>query len=74
MATGVIKDFSYEILRGDKIGVIGNNGRGKTTLFKMLAGVFPPDSGKIEIGHQVVISYFPQNHAEIIDKRDPKRF
>lgn len=65
----VIDKFSCDILKGDKIAVIGNNGKGKTTLLKMLAGVLPQDSGKIEIGHQVHIGYFPQNHSEIIDKK-----
>jgi ATPase subunit of ABC transporter with duplicated ATPase domains len=64
----VIKNFSLEIHRGDKIGVIGNNGRGKTTLLKMLAGVLAPTKGKLELGHQVLTSYFPQNHNEIVDK------
>lgn len=64
----VIKNFSMEIHRGDKIAVIGNNGRGKTTLLKMLAGVSEPTSGKIELGHQVLTSYFPQNHNDAIDK------
>lgn len=65
----VIKDFSCEVARGDKIGVIGNNGRGKTTLLKMLAGVLPQDQGRIELGHQTQIGYFPQNHSEVIDKK-----
>lgn len=65
----VIKKFSIEINRGDKIGIIGNNGRGKTTLLKMLAQVLPCDQGKIEIGHQVLVGYFPQNHAEMVDKK-----
>jgi ATPase subunit of ABC transporter with duplicated ATPase domains len=65
----VISDFSFEILRGDKIGVIGNNGRGKTTLLKMVAGVLAQDKGKVELGHQVQLGYFPQNHSEIIDKK-----
>lgn len=64
----VIKDFSIEIHKGDKIGVIGANGRGKSTLLKMLAGVMAPDSGKVTFGHQMITSYFPQNHSEIIDK------
>ncbi len=70
--TPVIKRFSIEVDRGDKIGVIGNNGRGKTTLLKMLAQVLQPDSGKAELGHQAVISYFPQNHAELVDKKNSK--
>jgi ATPase subunit of ABC transporter with duplicated ATPase domains len=65
----VIRGFNLEVLKGDRIGVIGNNGRGKSTLLKLLAGVLPPDSGKIEPGHQVQIGYFPQNHSEVIDKK-----
>lgn len=66
----VIQDFSIEIMRGDKIAVIGNNGMGKTTLLKMLAGVLEPDAGKVETGHQVALGYFPQNHSETIDKSE----
>ncbi|HEY2810623.1 MAG TPA: ABC-F family ATP-binding cassette domain-containing protein [Rhabdochlamydiaceae bacterium] len=65
----VISNFSAEIARGDKIGVIGNNGKGKTTLLKMLAGILPLDKGRIELGHQVQIGYFPQNHSEVVDKK-----
>ena len=65
----VIRHFSCEVMRGDKIGIIGNNGRGKTTLLKMLAGVLPQDSGRLELGHQVQIGYFPQNHSDVIDKK-----
>lgn len=65
----VIKKFSLEIDRGDKIGVIGNNGRGKTTLLSMLASAIAPDKGSVEPGHNVQISYFPQNHGEIVDKK-----
>jgi len=66
----VIQDFSNEIMRGDKVAVIGNNGMGKTTLLKMLAGVLEPDRGKVELGHQVALGYFPQNHSEAIDKTE----
>src|SRR5262249_24423726 len=55
--------------RGDKIGVIGSNGRGKTTLLKMLALALAPDSGTVELGHQAILSYFPQNHTELVDKK-----
>ncbi|HEY4254870.1 MAG TPA: ABC-F family ATP-binding cassette domain-containing protein [Chlamydiales bacterium] len=67
----VINKFSCEIERGDKIAVIGNNGRGKTTLLKLLAGKLQPTSGKIVPGHQLDVGYFPQNHGEIIDKHTP---
>ncbi len=66
----VIKDFSIEVMRGDKIAVIGTNGIGKTTLLKMLIGELEPDSGTVEKGHQVDIGYFPQNHEEFIDKSE----
>ena len=64
----VFRNFSLEIHRGDKIAVIGNNGRGKSTLLKIIAGVVAPDSGTVTCGHQVEIGYCPQNHADIIDK------
>jgi len=64
----VIKKFSLEMHRGDKIGVIGNNGRGKTTLLKLIMEHLSPDQGSIEHGHNLLLSYFPQNHEETIDK------
>ncbi|MBS0629875.1 MAG: ABC-F family ATP-binding cassette domain-containing protein [Verrucomicrobia bacterium] len=64
----VIRNFSCDIIKGDKIAVIGNNGRGKTTLLKMLAGVLQQEKGKIEVGHNVEIGYFPQNHGDVVDK------
>ena len=63
----VIKHFSFDLVRGDKVAIIGNNGRGKTTLLKLLADVHEQDSGKIDRGHQLSIGYFPQNHQDIID-------
>lgn len=69
----VIQNFSLEIHRGDKIGIIGNNGRGKTTLLKMLAGALLSDKGSVHLGHQATLNYFPQNHSEIIDKEGDKR-
>lgn len=71
-APDVIKNFSMEVMRGDKIGVIGNNGRGKTTLLKMLSFMLQPDQGKIEKGHQALVGYFPQNHAEVVEKTGSK--
>lgn len=68
----VIRKLSLEVSRGDRIGIIGNNGRGKTTLLKMLALALAPDHGHVELGHQAIINYFPQNHAEIVDKKSTK--
>ena len=64
----VIQNFTCEIQRGEKIAVIGNNGKGKTTLLKLLAGVLSPNSGKVTLGHGVEIGYFPQNHGDILNK------
>jgi len=66
----VLRSVGFEIHKGDKVAIIGNNGRGKTTLIKLLAEVLSPTSGLIERGHQVQIGYFPQNHHEAIDKSD----
>lgn len=66
----VIDSFSMEVHRGDKIAVIGNNGRGKTTLLKMIAQVMPPDQGVVELGHQVKLAYFPQNHSDALNKEE----
>lgn len=64
----VIRNFNCEIHRGDKIAIIGNNGKGKTTLCKLLAKVLLPDSGTITAGHGLEVGYFPQNHGEVLNK------
>lgn len=64
----VIENFSLEVRRGDKIGIMGNNGRGKTTLIKLIAGMVEANSGMIEAGHNVELGYFPQKHDEVVDK------
>ena len=63
--TPVIKDFSYNFLRTDRIGVVGPNGCGKTTLMKLITGVTKPDSGSIEIGDTVRIGYFSQENEAL---------
>lgn len=64
----VFDPISFEIMKGDKVGVIGSNGAGKTTLLKMLANRLEPTTGTVSPGHEVQIGYFPQNHTESIDK------
>ncbi len=64
----VIEKTSFEVHRDDKIGIIGANGLGKSTLVKMLSGWLKPNSGNVEIGHNAKIAYFPQNHKDVIDK------
>ncbi|MDD5824207.1 MAG: ABC-F family ATP-binding cassette domain-containing protein [Firmicutes bacterium] len=63
--TTYINDFSYNILRNDRIGIVGNNGCGKTTLLRMIMGQVEPDSGSIEIGDTVKIGYFSQESEEM---------
>jgi ATPase subunit of ABC transporter with duplicated ATPase domains len=63
----VIDDFSMSIGRGEKIAVIGNNGLGKTTLLRMIAGDLLPDAGRIEGGHEVSTGYFPQDYKQGIE-------
>jgi ATP-binding cassette subfamily F protein uup len=56
----IVKDFTSTILRGDKIGLVGPNGIGKTTLLKLILGQIQPDSGKIRTGMNMQIAYFDQ--------------
>ncbi len=56
----LIRDFTYILLKGDRIGFVGKNGCGKTTLMKMIAGFLAPDSGTIEVGQTVKIGYYCQ--------------
>ena len=56
----IVKDFTSTILRGDKIGLVGPNGIGKTTLLKLILGQIQPDSGKIRTGMNLQIAYFDQ--------------
>lgn len=63
----VISDFSYTVLRNDRIGIIGENGSGKSTLLKLISGELEPDSGSGEIGETVKIGYFSQEN-EHMDK------
>ena len=56
----IVRDFTSTILRGDKIGLVGPNGIGKTTLLKLILGQIQPDSGKIRTGMNMQIAYFDQ--------------
>ena len=61
----IIKNFSMEIRKGEKIGLIGRNGVGKSTLLKIIVGDLKNDSGFIKIGNRVKIGYLSQGHEEL---------
>ena len=61
----IISHFTYKILRGDRIGIVGHNGAGKSTLLNTIAGVLEPDSGAVEMGATVKIGYFTQEGREL---------
>lgn len=57
----VLRDFSYKFVRGEKIGIIGKNGVGKSTFLNIITRQIEPDSGTIEIGETVVYGYYKQD-------------
>lgn len=60
----ILQDFSYAFQPGERVGIIGNNGTGKTTFLKMLTGELQPDSGKVIIGETLVFGHFKQQGVE----------
>ncbi|MFR8035211.1 MAG: ABC-F family ATP-binding cassette domain-containing protein [Lachnospiraceae bacterium] len=56
----ILDDFSYIVLRNQRLGIIGPNGCGKSTLLKIIAGQMKPDEGEVEVGETIKIGYFPQ--------------
>lgn len=65
----LVKDFSTIIVRGDKIGIIGANGMGKSTLLNLLLENLTPSSGSITRGTQLEIGYFDQEHTDLDDSK-----
>lgn len=61
----LIKDFDYTLLRDDRIGIIGKNGIGKSTLLKIISGELLPDSGFVDKGTTVKIGYYKQENMEM---------
>lgn len=61
----LIRDFSYTVLRNDRIGIIGNNGCGKSTLLKIIMGEVEPDFGIVDKGETVKIGYFSQENEAL---------
>lgn len=65
----LVKDFTAQVQRGDKIALVGPNGCGKTTLLKLMLGQLNADSGKVHCGTKLEVAYFDQHRAEL----DPER-
>ncbi|MDU2064934.1 MAG: ABC-F family ATP-binding cassette domain-containing protein [Sporomusaceae bacterium] len=63
----ILQDFSYIVLKNDRVGIVGSNGRGKSTLLNLIDGRLTPDSGVIERGQTVKIGYFSQDTLEMDD-------
>ncbi len=68
-ANCVVKDFTTQIMRGDKIGVIGPNGCGKTTLLRILLGKLRPNAGKVTFGTNLEVAYYDQLREQLEEER-----
>jgi ABC transport system ATP-binding/permease protein len=66
----LIKDFNYEFTPGDRIGIIGGNGTGKSTLMNIITGKVAPDSGIVKIGSTIHIGYFDQHSEDLLNAID----
>ncbi len=65
----IIRDFSTQIMRGDKIGVIGANGSGKTTLLRILLGQLAPEKGKVRLGTNLEVLYYDQLREQLDEEK-----
>ena len=63
----LIKDYNYIFLKNDRIGIIGPNGCGKTTLLKIINGIVRPDTGTVEMGQTIRVGYFSQENEYMDD-------
>lgn len=63
----ILKDFYYNFQRFEKMGIVGNNGTGKSTFIKMLLGEVPPDNGRFDVGDTVRFGYFSQDGMKFRD-------
>jgi ATP-binding cassette subfamily F protein uup len=61
----LLRDFSLRVMRGDRVGIIGNNGVGKSTLLRILLGELTPDAGSVKLGTNTEVGYFDQLRREL---------
>ena len=65
----IVKDLDFMIMRGDKLGLVGHNGTGKSTLIRLLLGEIAPDKGRVKLGTNLRIAYFDQLRAQLDDAK-----
>lgn len=65
----ILEDFSYTVLKNQRLGIIGPNGCGKSTLLKMIAGIEEPDAGEIQVGETIRMGYFAQEDQEMKEEQ-----
>ncbi|MFO0901696.1 MAG: ATP-binding cassette domain-containing protein [Pirellulales bacterium] len=65
----ILRNFSTTLMRGDKVGIVGPNGVGKSTLLKVLLGQLPPQSGSVRLGTNLQIAYFDQLREQLDDAK-----
>ncbi len=65
----IVKDLDFMIMRGDKLGLVGHNGTGKSTLIRLLLGEITPDKGRVKLGTNLRIAYFDQLRAQLDDTK-----
>jgi ATP-binding cassette subfamily F protein uup len=65
----ILEPFTYTFIKGEKIGIVGPNGIGKSTFINMLQGIEPPDSGKVTVGDTIVFGYYSQKGIQVADDK-----